>query len=297
MPPLAPARAPATISPMTKLSLTCACGQEMVVPESAVGKIGLCPGCGVQINITPDATRPYQPRRREGGRLLSLRREAKQDNTNRQEAWRQFAAAVDLFNTRRYAEALAILDSLLTQFPGNPNVQIARDQCMEALHRTTTSAYSYDGESIDDGYLHEDLVKSVILDKMLNGTSDDIQLKAAELAARVLGLYEAEQPAPILYPMALPPAPAPEMPVPPTPQPMNGHAPHFSSASTPIPDEELVTDTVDVSEALEEPLQTEVSIEAEPVEVEIIVPFNWKENKDKERAPGSERISLFRDLL
>ena len=272
------------------------------MPESAVGKIGLCPECGVQISITPEATRPYQPRRREGGRLLSLRREAKQDNTNRQEAWRQFATAVDLFNTRRYAEALAILDTLLTQFPGNPNVQIARDQCMEALHRTTTSAYSYDGESIDDGYLHEDLVKSVILDKMLNGTTDEIQLKAADLAARVLGLYEPEQPSPMLYPRpfaTLPPEPGPENPphIPPAP---NGHAHAYDPPEPESAEHSEAFESLCPSGLAEEPageLQDEIRTTGEALHVEIIVPFNWKENKDRERAPGTERKSLFRDIL
>ncbi|MBI2435353.1 MAG: hypothetical protein HYV26_21055 [Candidatus Hydrogenedentes bacterium] len=181
---------------MDKLSLVCACGQEMVVPESALGRSGLCPGCGQQIEITRDNTQPYRPRRREtGGRMLAVRRrEVRQEDNHREEAWRNFATAVDLYNGRRYAEALTLLNTLLQHFPGNEHVETARDQCLEALQRTTHSAHHYEGRPIDDGVLSPELVKSVVLDKMLNGATDEVQLQAAELAARLLGVLGGRQP-------------------------------------------------------------------------------------------------------
>lgn len=177
---------------MNKLSLTCECGQEMVVPASALGRSGLCPGCGTQVNITSENTHPYQPRRRPmPQRSVAVRTtEPPRESTSREDAWRNFAAAVDLYNTRRYAEALTLLNVLLRQFPGNEHVVSARDQCLEALQRVTHSGHTYDGQPIDDAVLSPELVKSVVLDKLLRASSEEVQLRAAELAARMLGILE-----------------------------------------------------------------------------------------------------------
>jgi len=196
---------------MNKLSLHCDCGQEMIVPESALGKAGLCPGCGAQVPISEENTRPHQPprRREHGGGLLSLRkqREAKQATSHREEAWRNFAAAVDLYNARKYAEALTLLNNLIQQFPGNPHIETARDQCLDALQRIAFSPHNYDGLPVDDAVLSPELVKSVVLEKMLHGGTEDVQLRAAELAARLLGVFE-HAPAPPEAMLA--PEPAPE---------------------------------------------------------------------------------------
>lgn len=177
---------------MEMLALNCSCGQEMVVPQNALGRTGLCPGCGGHVAINDGNTRPYRPRRRENGnRALALRRhEAHETQGAREDAWRNFAAAVDLYNSRRYAEALAMLDTLLRQFPGNPHVQTARDQCIVALERVTQSGVSYDGKPVDDAVLSPELVKSIVLDKLLHGASEEVQLKAAQLAAQLLGMLD-----------------------------------------------------------------------------------------------------------
>ncbi len=172
---------------MRKLLLTCACGQDMLVPETAVGRTGLCPGCGEKLQIGEENTRPYRPRKHGDG-LLSLRQKVKQDSTSRDEAARQFAQAVDLYQTRRYAEAYALLDGLIERFPGNPHVEQARDECMRAMQGNLVPALEYQGTQLDTTTLSEDLVRGLILDKMCNGATEEIQLKAAELAARVLGM-------------------------------------------------------------------------------------------------------------
>lgn len=245
----------------------------MVVPGSAVGKTGLCPGCGAEIQISAENTRPYEERKRRGGGLLALRREVNTGNDNREESWRRFAAAVDLYNTRRYAEALTLLNALITQFPGNPHVETARNQCMEALQRTTLSGYTYDGAPVDDGVLNEALVKCIVLDKMLNGAAEEIQLRAADLAARMLGLYESDPldaEAPDLEPMLSPsePDPAPGVsevthgddPVRPSTKPREATLPSPGNGDTQGP--------------------------------EIVVPYGWRKYRDPKSAPGLRRIHV-----
>ena len=173
---------------MNKLRLTCECGQEMVVPESAVGRSGLCPGCGAEIAVRRDNTRPHHPVRRESN-LLVRRQAAKPNRELREKSWRDFAAAVDLYNSNRFAEAFAVLDGLLERFPANPHVQTAREQCITALQESAIATRLYDGKPIKEGNLNPQLVKSVILDKMRNSGDETVQLQAADMAARILGLY------------------------------------------------------------------------------------------------------------
>lgn len=180
---------------MSKLSLTCACGQDMLVPESALGKVGLCPSCGVEIPIGTDNTRPYEPPRPTGGRLLSLQHRATPRDPDQQEqSWRRFAEAVDLYNDRHYAEALTLLNTLQEEFPGNPHIQTAREQCLRALQRSATALQVYDGQQIEDVRLSPELVKSVVLEKMLNSKDESVQLQAAQLAAHLLGMFQPATP-------------------------------------------------------------------------------------------------------
>lgn len=189
---------------MTAFTLICACGQSMSVPESAIGRNGLCPGCGAEIAITRERLRDTalaQQANRRGGGLLSQRHalQVAQNNEHREEAWRKFAVAVDLYNNKRYAEALTLLNTLEQTFPGNPNIGAAQEQCAEALKEAASPTLQYEGAPLDDSTLTPELVKSIILKKMLHGGTEDIQLKAAELAARVVGLLDptpTPQPAP-----------------------------------------------------------------------------------------------------
>ena len=181
----------------------------MSVPETAIGRNGLCPGCGAEIAITRERLRDtalaQQAQRRTGGGLLSQRHalQVAQNNEHREEAWRKFAVAVDLYNNKRYAEALTLLNTLEQTFPGNPNIGAAQEQCAEALKEAAAPTLQYEGAPVDDSTLTPELVKSIILKKMLHGGTEDIQLKAAELAARVVGLLEparAEPPTPVMTP-------------------------------------------------------------------------------------------------
>ena len=174
---------------MSKLALQCDCGQEMAVPDNALGKKGLCPACGTEIRITKENTTPW--RKRRGGGLLALARSgppavqmAKDDD-----AARLFAEAVDLYNQRRYAEALTVLNTLQGAHPGNPHVETAQRQCALALQRSTGGGTRYAGAAISQDELSPELVKSVVLDKMLNAGTDEAQLQAADLAAQLLGMY------------------------------------------------------------------------------------------------------------
>lgn len=184
----------------------------MSVPESAIGRNGLCPACGAEIAITREkaqaaaATGVSSAQPRRGGGLLARRNalQVSHDNGNREEAWRKFASAVDLYNGRRYAEAMTLLNALQQAYPGNPSINAAQQQCAEALKEAASPVFNYGGAQISEEVLSEDLVKGVILKKMLQGSTEEIQLQAAELAARVLGLIEtAPRPEP---PNAAPPA-------------------------------------------------------------------------------------------
>jgi len=179
---------------MDTYTLLCTCGQTMSVPESALGRVGLCPACGTEIAITRERIeQPTPAPLRPGGGLLSRKRsmQVTQGNENREEAWRKFATAVDLYNNRRYAEALTLLNTLQQTFPGNPHVDAAQAQCAEALREAATPRLEYAGTPVDEATLSEELVKSIVLKKMLHGGTEEIQLQAAELGARLLGLLHA----------------------------------------------------------------------------------------------------------
>lgn len=192
---------------MMGFTLICACGQAMAVPETAVGRNGLCPACGAEIAITRDKLQAPDKARRPGGGLLSRSRalQTTTNNENREEAWRKFATAVDLYNNKRFAEALTLLSALQQSFPGNPSIEAAQAQCAEALQEAASPTLTYEGETVPDSALSEELVKGVILKKMLHGGTEEIQLQAAELAARLLGMFTPAPP-----PTSPAPAPAPE---------------------------------------------------------------------------------------
>ncbi|MCC6144136.1 MAG: hypothetical protein IT368_10045 [Candidatus Hydrogenedentes bacterium] len=172
---------------MEKRTLICSCGQEMMVPASAIGRRGLCPSCGTEIEITEENTRSPHADRPRGSGLLGRRQIATATQVPREEASRRFATAVDLYNAERYAEALIVLDGLLADFPSNSHIESARTQCIEALHGPLeVPALTYENQPVDDTRLSIDLVKSVVLDKLLNGRSEEVQLKAAEIALQLL---------------------------------------------------------------------------------------------------------------
>lgn len=175
---------------MLKLIVKCDCGQQMQVPRSALGRRGLCPNCGRTLTITNDNARPMQPQQQAKPRKGFFGAKGawwQSRNGPSVEAKRRFAEGVDLYMAKRYAEALAIFTSLAEEFPDDPDIAAGRKQCMEALRSVPKLAIAA-GKPEAPAELDAKTVMKVLLEKMVHGTSDDIQLRAAELACRVLGL-------------------------------------------------------------------------------------------------------------
>jgi predicted Zn-dependent protease len=105
-----------------------------------------------------------------------------------EEAKERFGKAVDLYNNQQYAEALAIFDSFVYQFPGNPEIEQARAQCLSALKRGRIALPETMARAPGETKLDETAVKRIILEKMLYDSSGTVQLEAAKLAAEILGL-------------------------------------------------------------------------------------------------------------
>lgn len=182
---------------MRKLIVTCQCGQRMQVPRSAVGKTGMCPTCGQTVTITNDNAVSTPPPGQSGSRPLHAKQVWWQGRgAPPEEAKRRFGEAVDLYYNGRYAEAMAVFDALAKQFPGNSDIENGRTQCMTALRRPkmqledrTGGMSSMMSSALHEGRLDRETVRLVILEKMLHGATETIQLQAAELAARLLGMF------------------------------------------------------------------------------------------------------------
>jgi hypothetical protein len=161
----------------------------MQVPRSAIGKTGMCPTCGQTVLITADNTRPVTPPQR--GRLFGLKNTSWWRGAAEppEDSKRRFGQAVDLYCSQRYAEALAIFNSLAKQFPGNPDIENGRAQCINALKRPPALALEDKSSPRPDARLEESTVKEIVLEKLINGSNETIQLQAAELACRMLGLF------------------------------------------------------------------------------------------------------------
>ncbi|MFO7775751.1 MAG: hypothetical protein R6W89_08145 [Candidatus Hydrogenedentota bacterium] len=194
---------------MRKLILSCSCGQRMQVPRSAIGRTGLCPSCGTAVPITAENTTQASvrgagpdtapPPGGGGGGWSGARQSPTED------AKRKFGEAVDLYYRRHYAEALAIFNGLARQFPGNAEIERGRDQCLAALRGAGGYQESFSPESYlslpgdgakPNGQLDESAVRRVVVDKLLHSVSEPVQLQAAELACKLLGLLEGGAPRP-----------------------------------------------------------------------------------------------------
>ncbi|MFO7974402.1 MAG: hypothetical protein R6V12_07200 [Candidatus Hydrogenedentota bacterium] len=180
---------------MRKLILTCgACGQRMQVPRSAIGRTGLCPACGATVRINSDNTTTAAPKQKgmfgAGANWWQGGGKATDD------AKRRFGEAVDLYYSGRFAEALAIFNGLARDFPNNPDIQNGRVQCEKALRRPGAGrrlALEDKSEQVKDAVLDRQTVERIVLEKLVAGESDAIQLQAAEIAAKILGMYDAAQ--------------------------------------------------------------------------------------------------------
>ncbi len=177
---------------MKKIILTCdSCGQRMLVPRSAIGRTGLCPACGTTVHINSDNTSTAGPARKGAfaGATSWWRGAGKANN----DAKRQFGEAVDLYYLGRFAEALALFNVLARNFPGNPDIERGRIQCERALRNPGVGrrlALEDQSEQIKDAALDRETVERIVLEKLLSGGSEAVQLQAADIAARILGLYD-----------------------------------------------------------------------------------------------------------
>jgi hypothetical protein len=175
---------------MRKLIVTCECGQRLRVPYSALGKTGVCVTCGRTIQIMSGNTRREGFNQRiEPSVLRESHWPARAGRTILSEEDRQrFGKAVDLYAKQQYAEALAIFDSFLEQFPGNPEIEEARNQCLRALRRPRLGAPQGAAKPPGETKLDADTVKRVVLERMLNDPSGATQIEAARLACQILGI-------------------------------------------------------------------------------------------------------------
>jgi hypothetical protein len=175
---------------MRKLILTCECGERMKVPRSAIGRTGVCPSCGRRIAISADNSRPAATGEDTAPHAPSG---SSRFGNAREEAKRRYAQAVDLYLSRRYAEALAIFSALTQQFPDDADIERSRIQCIQALRDPIALAIEHKpgGPVITeraDAEMDEETIKKFIMEKMLYGSNEMVQLRAAELASRILGL-------------------------------------------------------------------------------------------------------------
>lgn len=166
----------------------------MQVPRTAIGKMGVCPKCGRSTRITKKNTSPHLGKAKKSSVHPQGGPSAPGDPT--EEAKQLFGRAVDHFYAQRYAEALAIFDALVREYPGNPDIINARAQCEDVMRRPTLALPDShaDGSETD---LTTDEIKRFVTDKLRYGGSEEIQMKAAELACRYFGLTQASAPAPV----------------------------------------------------------------------------------------------------
>lgn len=181
------------MSTMRKLMVTCGtCGRRMQAPRSAIGRSGLCPFCGATVPITADSASPEPPAPKRGlfGSGSWWRGQGQQPT---EDAKRKFGEAVDLYYSGKYAESMAIFTDLAKVYPDNPDIQNGHAQCMRALRRPPARrhlALEDKGARLENAVLDEDTVKRVVLEKLLAGDTESTQLQAAELACRILGMFE-----------------------------------------------------------------------------------------------------------
>ncbi|GMW02546.1 MAG: hypothetical protein AMXMBFR84_36820 [Candidatus Hydrogenedentota bacterium] len=217
---------------MRRLMVICSCGERIQVPQSALGKMGLCPGCGQTIAITKESAVPVKtpvaPGRPLGravscpscGHAFTVGGEAASPQATRQEsishnghrptddAKRRFAEAVDLYFNKRYAEALVLFNDLSVQYPGNSDIDAARQQCVISMniarglvleHKPAVpdppptvvrvqrpAQYSAGDAAAPASGLTQETLKQVLLQKMMHGSSEEIQMRATELAFKLI---------------------------------------------------------------------------------------------------------------
>jgi hypothetical protein len=188
---------------MRKLILTCHCGQKMKLPRSSIGKKGLCPGCGSEVDISASEARPENRSsapKFSGTNLPQQHAQAGAQDFSLMDAKQAFGRATDLFFEHRYGEALSLFDSIALKFPGSPEIEDARRQCLAAMRRPNLALppagavaapslalpAPQDKETVKNAVIHK------LMEKMQGGASDEIQLRAAELIGQMMGLFEGQ---------------------------------------------------------------------------------------------------------
>jgi len=200
---------------MRRLVVQCSCGERIQVPHSALGKAGLCPSCGSTIYISKDNASPYR-----GTSASQTRPGTPQEtgwsggvgNNAPEEVRRRFAEGVDLYFAKRYSEALVIFNNLAAAMPHDADIQMGQTMCLNALRKISPLGLGTDRafgqlpapedardrlDNIMSGptpTIDLDFFKRFLYDKMLHGQGDDVQMRAAELAAKMLGFLDTPKP-------------------------------------------------------------------------------------------------------
>lgn len=151
--------------------------------------MGQCPSCGERIPINHETTTRQPQATSSVGGTSRGRWGARARPT--MDAKQQFGRAVDLYCAGHFGEALAIFDALQAEFPDSVEIARARRQCAEArtrdpLHLPGPASGQVMGDELDENALRA--VRRVAMEKMLHGSSDAVQLQAAELVARLAGM-------------------------------------------------------------------------------------------------------------
>jgi hypothetical protein len=130
-----------------------------------------------------------------------------------EEIRRRFAEGVDLYFAKRYSEALVIFNNLAAAMPHDADIQMGQTMCLNALRKISPMgrlahdgafgrlAVTGDSHDREETVLHgptptldRDFFKRFFYDKMMHGDTDDVQVRAAELAAKMLGFLDGAQP-------------------------------------------------------------------------------------------------------
>ncbi|MCF6284177.1 MAG: hypothetical protein L3K26_03175, partial [Candidatus Hydrogenedentes bacterium] len=119
------------------------------------------------------------------------------------EAKQRFGRALDLYCAGSFGEALVIFDALMQEFPESMEIEKARHQCIEARNRDPLHLPGPDSGQVMGDVLDENTLRSmrrIVVEKMLHGATEPVQLQAAELVARMGGVLDTARPAPMNHP-------------------------------------------------------------------------------------------------
>lgn len=186
---------------MRKLLVTCMCGERIQVPRSALGRTGLCPSCGRALKITADNASPMQAANVSAVPSNDVRVPAPESDI--EDAQLTFGKAVDHYYAGEIAQALVLFNRLCTLYPDREEIVRARSLCIESIRQATPlppqpaqqllqSAEDDDAKVTRPHELTSTTVRNFILHKMIHAETELARIQAAELAGRMVGLFQAE---------------------------------------------------------------------------------------------------------